>query len=75
MRLALRKRAELQGLSPDLVGELEQLIARLNQILPLVSQTTVGSAGSASALPATPTGYFTITINGTERAVPYYAKS
>jgi nitrous oxidase accessory protein NosD len=35
--------------------------------------TTVGAAGGASALPATPTGYVTATINGTARKIPYYA--
>jgi hypothetical protein len=35
--------------------------------------TTVGAAGGASALPATPTGYFKIDIGGTEFKVPYYA--
>jgi len=37
------------------------------------NQSTVGAAGSASALPATPTGYANIQINGTEYVVPYYA--
>lgn len=40
-----------------------------------VSQTTVGAAGSASALPATPEGYQTIVVDGTEYVMPYYAKS
>ena len=35
--------------------------------------STVGAAGGASALPATPTGYITININGTDRKIPYYA--
>jgi len=39
------------------------------------TQTTVGAAGGASALPATPTGYLVLTIAGTEYVVPYYAKS
>lgn len=39
------------------------------------TQTTVGSAGGASALPATPTGYIKIEIAGTEYVVPYYAAS
>lgn len=39
------------------------------------TQTTVGAAGAASALPATPTGYLTITIGTTEYVVPYYAQS
>lgn len=39
-------------------------------------QTTVGAAGGASALPATPTQYIPIVAsNGTEYVVPAYAKS
>lgn len=39
------------------------------------TQTTVGAAGGASALPATPSGYMVVTIDGVDRAVPYYATS
>jgi len=39
------------------------------------SQSTVGAAGGASALPATPTGYALVKINGTERVMPFYAAS
>jgi cytoskeletal protein CcmA (bactofilin family) len=39
------------------------------------AQGTVGSAGAASALPANPTGYFTIKVNGSTFVVPYYAQS
>ncbi len=39
------------------------------------TQATVGAAGGASALPATPTGYFQLYIGETEFVVPYYAKS
>lgn len=39
------------------------------------TQTTVGSAGGASALPATPTGYFTVMVGNTPFIVPYYAVS
>lgn len=39
------------------------------------TQSTVGSAGGASTLPATPTGYVIIKVNGTERVIPFYAKS
>ena len=39
------------------------------------AQPTVGSAGAASALPANPTGYFTIKVNGSTFVVPYYAQS
>lgn len=37
------------------------------------SGTTVGAAGGATALPATPTGYITVSINGTDRKIPFYA--
>lgn len=39
------------------------------------TQTTVGSAGAASALPATPTGYIKIKIAGTMRVIPFYDES
>lgn len=34
--------------------------------------TTAPAAGAAAALPATPAGYFTVSVNGTNRQVPYY---
>jgi hypothetical protein len=34
--------------------------------------TTIGAAGGASALPATPLGYIIIEIGGTQRKIPYY---
>jgi hypothetical protein len=37
------------------------------------TQTTVGAAGSASALPSAPTGYLIINVAGTERVIPFYA--
>lgn len=39
------------------------------------TQLTVGAAGSASALPATPAGYWTIAIDGVEYISPFYRKS
>jgi len=39
------------------------------------SQSTVGSAGAASALPAQPTGYIPIKVGGSAFVVPYYAAS
>lgn len=39
------------------------------------SQTTVGAAGGASALPATPTGYIPIKVGGSTFVIPYYAAS
>lgn len=41
-------------------------------VLNTTVQTTVGAAGAASALPAQPTGYVLLNINGTNRALPYY---
>lgn len=38
------------------------------------TQTTVGAAGGASALPATPTGYLRFFLGATEFVVPYYAR-
>ena len=37
------------------------------------SATTVGAAGGASALPATPTGYLIMEVGGTPYKFPYYA--
>jgi hypothetical protein len=34
--------------------------------------TTVGGAGGASALPATPRGYVNVNVDGVERKIPYY---
>lgn len=36
------------------------------------SGTTVGAAGGASALPATPLGYLSVKIGGTAAKIPYY---
>ena len=37
-----------------------------------VLSTTIGGAGGASALPATPRGYVTVVVDGTDRKMPYY---
>lgn len=39
------------------------------------TQTTVGSAGTATALPSKPTGYLQIIVNGNLVVIPYYASS
>jgi hypothetical protein len=36
------------------------------------TQSTVGSAGGASALPGQPTGYIKVKIAGTTRVIPFY---
>lgn len=42
---------------------------------PLLNQTTVGAAGAADALPANPTGYLYVNLNGTGVVIPYFAAS
>jgi hypothetical protein len=37
-----------------------------------ITTTSAPAAGGGGALPATPTGYMTITVGGTARQVPYY---
>jgi hypothetical protein len=39
------------------------------------TQTTVGAAGAASALPATPEGYLTFTIGTRSYVIPFYEAS
>jgi len=39
------------------------------------TQSTVGGAGGASALPATPVTYIEVNVNGTARVIPCYLKS
>lgn len=39
------------------------------------TQTTVGAAGGASALPAQPTGYIIIYVGSNQRVIPFYAAS
>lgn len=38
------------------------------------TQTTVGAAGAASALPATPAAYLNVSVNGTVYEIPLYTK-
>lgn len=62
----------------DIWTTTSQMFAQLNGatrefLLLSATGTTVGAAGGASALPATPTGYVTVNIGGTDRKIPYYA--
>jgi len=41
------------------------------EVVPVLS-STVGAAGAASALPATPLGYFVFELNGSSVKIPYY---
>lgn len=61
-------------LSIDDVGQVTLGSSNTNvHNLNTATATTVGAAGGASALPATPTGYVRMAINGTIRKVPFYA--
>jgi hypothetical protein len=53
-------------LDPNGTGTVDFVVAQ---------QSTVGAAGVASALPATPSTYFKIKVNGVEYVVPAYAVS
>jgi hypothetical protein len=61
------------GTTIDAVTLLATLIRLAGAVRMDVSTTTTApSAGAAAALPATPAGYMTINVNGTDRQVPYY---
>jgi hypothetical protein len=69
--LATRVRIDSDGMLEALAGlEVTGLVDFI-----ATAQTTVGAAGPANALPATPTTYFRIKVNGTEYVVPAYAVS
>lgn len=55
---------------------LSSVQTQINAQPSLKAQThaTVGSAGAADALPATPSGYVEIAIGGTVYVLPFYAK-
>lgn len=53
--------------APLIIGEVYMVAAE--------TQTTVGAAGGATALPATPTGYLKMVLNDTEYVLPFYAVS
>lgn len=71
--------------SIDSGGKLNIQNVVLKQVAPTVgagqvglgstTQTTVGAAGGASALPATPSGYLILNIAGTNRVVAFYPVS
>jgi hypothetical protein len=77
---------KLTTLGINLRDDLEALRDRINKVWRVehhddgqhnfkTTQTTVGAAGSGTALPATPEGYIVILVNGEEKVLPYYAKS
>lgn len=58
----------------SLVTAINNLNTTVQAVFPQgTGTTTSATAGAASALPATPAGYLTITLaNGTPAKVPYY---
>lgn len=93
MNQVLTRKDVLMGISPALVDELEQLIARAQIVFEKehnpqtgehreISPTglawrgavvsTVGVAGGASALPATPSGYLLFMYGGSTFQLPFY---
>jgi hypothetical protein len=61
--------------APEAALRLSATAATLGAPLTLTGQTTgttAPAAGGAGALPATPAGYLTVTVNGVARKVPYY---
>jgi hypothetical protein len=69
--LAARVRIDSDGMLEALASL--EVTGRVDFIT--AEQTTVGAAGAASALPATPSTYFKIKVNGVEYVVPAYAVS
>jgi hypothetical protein len=62
----------IRGTNLDATGPVSAAPAGVLRISASTS-TTIGSAGGAAALPATPLGYVTWNIGGTNVKVPYYA--
>lgn len=68
----------MYGVSTNVLGFSSNSVLRMTlsstglALLSTPTQTTVGAAGGASALPATPTGYLQVGINGTTQKIPYY---
>jgi hypothetical protein len=74
--ITLKRLDLIRQSSPALADELANVQTQLNAQPSLKTQTqsTVGSAGAADALPATPSGYVEIVIGGTTYVLPFYAK-
>jgi hypothetical protein len=69
--LELRTETNKQGLNL-LAGDAAPG-TKVNISLPdTLTSNTVGAAGGSAALPANPTAYLSVWINGTERKIPYY---
>lgn len=74
--ITLNRLELIRSVNAVVADELQSIQTQLNAAaLSPKTQTTVGSAGSAAALPATPAGYVTLTINGRDYVMPFYEKS
>ena len=63
--------SQIQALNQNM----SELIKVINRVFPQVTttSTTVGAAGGAAALPATPLGYLNVTLpSGAAVKVPYF---
>lgn len=74
--ITLRRLDLVRQDSQATADELDSLQKQINAQPSLKTQTqaTVGGAGNADALPATPSGYVEIEIGGTVYVLPFYAK-
>lgn len=63
--------------SPATADELQSLVTQLNAIVIFQrnTQTTVGAAGGAAPLPATPSGYIEFMLGSDHYVLPFYAKA
>jgi hypothetical protein len=61
------------GVTNTLIRNTSGVVVSTNATGTDLIQTTVGAAGGASALPATPSQYIKIIANGTEYVIPAYA--
>lgn len=66
-------RIEIPGGAGSVVVGLRDM--KLNYGSGYPTQTTIGVAGAASALPANPDGYIRVQVGAVEKAIPYYAQA
>lgn len=65
---------ELHRALASIQNTLDSISSYLNLLtVNAATATTVGAAGTATAPPATPTGYFILSIRGKAQQIPYYA--
>lgn len=67
MKVSAKHLLEIRGATPIVAEEIQSLVSQL-QLIPgfeSTTQTTVGAAGAASALPATPSLYLTLLMPNT----------